>query len=88
LVLDGAGQLIGEPQITIHGLASEASDADALIEAAAAGAKAVMALPHAKRAEDANVKEAARVAIRRALSAHYGKKPVTDVHLVRLPHIS
>jgi ribonuclease J len=88
LVLDGAGQLIGEPQITIHGLASEASDADALIEAAAAGAKAVMALPPAKRAEDADVKEAARVAIRRALSAHYGKKPVTDVHLVRLPHIS
>jgi ribonuclease J len=88
LVLDETGGLMGRPQITIHGLAGEDSGDEAVIEAAAAAGKAVMALSAAKRAENANVKEAARVAIRRALFAHFGKKPVTDVHLVRLPHIS
>ncbi len=88
LVLDGGGGLVGQPQITIHGLADEDFGDEAVIEAGAAAVKAVMALPAAKRAEDANVKEAARIAIRRALFAHFGKKPVTDVHLVRLAHIS
>jgi ribonuclease J len=88
LVLDGGGGLVGQPQITIHGLADEDFGDEAVIEAGAAAVKAVMALSAAKRAEDANVKEAARIAIRRALFAHFGKKPVTDVHLVRLPHIS
>ncbi len=88
VVLDGAGRLMGELQITIHGLAGEAAGDEAVVEAVAAASKAVMALSAPKRADDASVKEAARVAIRRALSAHYGKKPLTDVHLVRLPHIS
>jgi len=88
LVLDGMGRLAGRPQITIHGLAGEDSGDEAVIEAAAAAGKAVMVLSTAKRAEDATVREAARVAIRRALFAHFGKKPVTDVHLVRLPDIS
>ena len=88
LVLNGGGALVGQPQITIHGLADEDFGDEAVIEAGAAAVKAVMALSAAKRAEDANVKEAARIAIRRALFAHFGKKPVTDVHLVRLPYIS
>ncbi len=88
LVLDGMGRLAGRPQVTIHGLAGEDSGDEAVIEAAAAAGKAVMVLSTAKRAEDATVREAARVAIRRALFAHFGKKPVTDVHLVRLPDIS
>jgi len=84
LVLDGAGVLMGKPQITIHGLADEAGGDEALREASGAAAKAVAGLSSAKRAEDAVVKEAARVAIRRALFAHFGKKPLTDVHLVRI----
>jgi ribonuclease J len=84
LVLDGAGALMGKPQITIHGLADEAGGDEALREASGAAAKAVAGLSSAKRAEDAIVKETARVAIRRALFAHFGKKPVTDVHLVRI----
>jgi ribonuclease J len=30
------------------------------------------------------VREAARLAVRRSLKASYGKKPVTDIHIVRL----
>jgi len=57
---------------------------EAVFEAAAAAAKAIDDLSASKLEDDAAVKEAARIAIRRALHAHFGKKPVTDVHLVRI----
>jgi ribonuclease J len=84
LVLNGSGKLLGKPQITIHGLAGEDSGDEAVLEAAAAAGRAVNDLSAAKLADDAAVKETARIAIRRALFAHFGKKPVTDVHLVRI----
>jgi ribonuclease J len=37
-----------------------------------------------KRGDDAAVREILRIAVRRSLNARYGKKPLTDVHLVRL----
>ncbi len=83
LVLNG-GKLLGRPQITIHGLAGEDSGDEAVLEAASAAGRAVNELPAARLADDAAVREAARIAIRRALFAHFGKKPVTDVHLVRI----
>jgi ribonuclease J len=88
LVLDGMGRLLGEPQLTVHGLGDDEAGKNAAAEAVAAARKAVMALPGGKRADDAMVKEAARLAIRRTLLAHHGKKPLTEVHLVRLPGIS
>jgi len=88
LVLDAAGRLVGPAQITIHGLAGEDSGDEAVVESAAAVARALSSLSSGKLADDNIVKETARVAIRRSLSANLGKKPVTDVHLVRLPRIS
>jgi ribonuclease J len=84
LVLNGEGRLLGRPQITIHGLAGEDSGDEAVLAAAAAAGRAVADLSAAKLAEDATVREVARIAVRRALFAHFGKKPVTDVHLVRI----
>ncbi len=88
LVLNGKGELVGEPQLTLHGLADTGAGNGSAAEAIAAARKAIMALAPAKRAEDATVKETARLAIRRSLHAQHGKKPVTDVHLVRLTGIS
>jgi ribonuclease J len=39
--------------------------------------------PREKR-DDAALREAVRLAVRRSLRAWHGKKPVTDVHLVRI----
>ena len=36
------------------------------------------------RRDDEAVREAARIAIRRALKACHGKRPVTDIHVVRI----
>jgi ribonuclease J len=41
-------------------------------------------LPLGQRADDAIVKEAARLAVRRYIHGERGKKPLTDVHLVRV----
>jgi ribonuclease J len=88
LVLDAKGQLLGEAQVTVHGLGEEGTGEGPASVAAAAAREAVAALPANRRADDATIKEAVRIAIRRGLFAQYGKKPVTDVHLVRLSGIS
>ena len=41
-------------------------------------------MPPKRRADDADVKETVRLAVRRAFYESLGKKPVTTVHLVRI----
>jgi ribonuclease J len=84
LVLDKAGKLKADPQVTVQGLLDPELDAAHLDDVAAAVRSAVTALSGDDRGDDAAVKEAARLAVRRALHASHGKKPVTDVHVVRV----
>jgi len=84
LVLDKAGKLKADPQVTVQGLLDPELDAESLDDVAAAVRSAVAALSGADRDDDAVVKEAARLAVRRTLHASHGKKPVTDVHVVRV----
>jgi ribonuclease J len=44
----------------------------------------VEALPAKRRADDEELKEAVRLAVRRAFNDSVAKKPVTTVHLVRI----
>jgi ribonuclease J len=84
VVLDGKGRLLGDPQLTALGLldaAHEAEEHDAVVEAVR---EAVEELPHKARRDDGVVREAARLAVRRSLRDSHGKKPITDVHLVRV----
>lgn len=84
LALDRMGRLLGDPQVSAHGLIDPDLDQFEQEQAADAIREAVEDLPQKARQDDAVVKETARVALRRALKASYGKKPMTDVHLVRL----
>jgi ribonuclease J len=84
LIVDRAGRIKGEPQLTVHGLLDPESDIAVRDEVIAAIRDAVEALSGPARADDAAVKEAARLAVRRSLHASHGKKPVTDVHLIRV----
>jgi ribonuclease J len=89
IVLDGSGRLVGEPVLTVHGVAAEGEDEGvAKAEAVAAARQALAGLPLAKRSDDQAVREVVRIAIRRSLNARHGKKPLTDVHLVRLPGVA
>jgi ribonuclease J len=84
LVLDKAGRFKADPQVTVHGLLDPELDADHLDEVTAAVRAAVAGLPGEDRGDDDAVKEAARIALRRTLHASRGKKPVTDIHIVRV----
>ena len=81
LVLDAAGRLLSPPRVTVQGVASEDDAADELSRKVA---EAVDDLSPRERRDDAAVEEAARIAVRRVLRARYDKRPVTEVHVVRL----
>ena len=81
VVLDGKGELAAPPRVSVQGLAGEADMAQALSDAVAA---ALGKLPPKERRDDEIVRETARVAVRRFIRARHGKRPVTEVHVVRI----
>ena len=80
VVLDAEGRLMAPPRVTVQGV----GESDAQAELCRKVAEAVSALPARERRDDAAVHEAARIAVRRVVRARYGKRPVTEVHVVRL----
>ena len=82
LVLDVQGRPKAAPVVSLRGI--EDTDGE-LSEAVVAGLKEALAdLSAAERRDDGRVEEAARQAVRRVVRAHLGKKPLTDVHIVRI----
>jgi len=84
LVVDGEGRLQAPPQVSVHGLGDEAEDAALTDELRQRVTQAVEELEPRARRDDAALREAVRLAVRRSLRAWHGKKPVTEVHLVRI----
>jgi ribonuclease J len=80
IVLDAEGRLLTPPRVTVQGV----GESDAEAELCRKVAEAVEALPPRERRDDAIVGEAARIAVRRVVRARFGKRPVTQVHVVRL----
>lgn len=83
VVLDAKGRLRGDPQLTVHGLLDGEDDDGVRATIVEAIEEAVNDLPKAGRADDDEVAEAARNAVRRTLRASVGKRPHTSVHVVR-----
>jgi ribonuclease J len=84
IVVDAEGRLRAPPQVTVQGL-GEAEDAAALAaDLRERVEQAISDLEPRQRRDDAALREAARLAVRRALRSGHGKKPVTEVHLVRI----
>ena len=82
LVMDAQGRAKAAPVVSLRGI--EDSEGD-LAEAVVAGLKEALAdLSAAERRDDRRIEEAARKAVRRVVRAHLGKKPLTDVHIVRI----
>jgi ribonuclease J len=83
VVLDKSGRLLARPQVTVQGLVEEADGVTlgALVDRLG---QAIADLPATQRRDDDAVRETARLAMRRSLRASYGKKPVTDIHIVRI----
>ena len=82
LAVDAAGQIMGEARVSAPGL-FEPDDPENARVATEFGA-AVADLPMALRRDDAALGEAARAALRRALGKRLQKRPLVDVHLLRI----
>jgi ribonuclease J len=83
IVVDAEGRLRAPPQVTVQGL-GETEDAALTDELRQRVVGALEELGPRERRDDAALREAVRLAVRRSLRAWHGKKPVTDVHLVRI----
>jgi len=82
LAIDEAGRLRGEPRISAPGL-FEADDPE-LARVTSEFSAAVADLPAALRRDDPALAESARAALRRALGRRLQKRPLVDVHLLRV----
>jgi ribonuclease J len=82
LVLDKTGRAVAAPRVSLRGIDDEGG---ALTEAIVAGLGEMLAdLSTSERGDDVRIEEAARQSVRRVVRAHLGKKPLTDVHIVRI----
>ncbi|MBI1776887.1 MAG: ribonuclease J [Proteobacteria bacterium] len=84
LLLSRDGKLRGDPVVTFQGVIEEAGEAEMSALAADVARDTVAGLSGAARRDDDLVREAVRVALRRCLHDHLGKKPQTDIHLMRV----
>ena len=83
VALDGEGRLVTEPRISTIGLLD--GDEEWLEESVQnAVGKALAGMPASARRNDDAVSEKVRIAVRRVFRDSFGKKPVTQVHLVRV----
>ncbi len=84
IVVDRKGKLLGDPQLSAPGLLDadhEAEEHEAVVDAVR---RALREIDGKAAKDDAALKETVRLAVRRHLRASHGKKPLTDVHLVRV----
>ncbi len=84
IAIDDDGDLIGDPQVVLLGVADEAV-VDALREEVeAAVTKAVLKLPRKASGDDERVGETARIAARRVLRQYSGKRPLVQTSVLRV----
>lgn len=84
VVVDKKGKLMSDPQLSVQGVLDGDDEGDSWEDALDAIVEAVNDLSASQRRDDDAVAEAARIAVRRALRESIGKRPVTDVHVVRI----
>lgn len=82
LAMDQSGNLRGRPKVSAPGLLDpDDPDTD---RAAEEFADTLLDLPVALRRDDAALQDAARAALRRTLGRRLGKRPLVDIHLIRV----
>lgn len=84
VVLDKKGRLLADPQVSTQGLFDGDGNSTAIKAAIAAAQVAVDKLSRDARDDDGRLEEIIRVAVHRSLRAASGKRPLTQVHVVRV----
>ena len=84
MVLDKGGKVLQDPQVSMMGLVEGEGQESLLNEIIDVVEDAVERMPKSTRGDDNAVRHAVAQSVRRLLNEAYGKKPVTEVHLVRV----
>jgi ribonuclease J len=82
VAVDEAGRLRGQPRVSAPGLFEQ--DDGEIGRVTGEFAEALADLPAPLRRDDAAFADAARAALRRALGRRLQKRPLVDVHLLRV----
>ncbi|MDE2029991.1 MAG: ribonuclease J [Alphaproteobacteria bacterium] len=84
LAMDATGKVVRDPQVSLMGLIDGEGEATLQGNLSAIAHDAVEEMPKSTRIDDAAVRHAVALAVRRHIRDVHGKKPVTDVHVVRV----
>jgi ribonuclease J len=84
LVLDRQGRLAAPPTISLIGLVEETAASAALPFLCDAAKRTVDELPAGMRRDDDSVRDAVRRTLRRAINDRFGKRPLIELHVVRI----
>ncbi len=84
LVVDRQGRLVASPAISLIGLVEEAAVAAAEPFLRDSIQRALGELPAVARRDDDVVREAIRRTLRRVINERFGKRPLIEIHLVRI----
>ena len=84
VALNGAGRLHAEPVVSVYGVYDTENEDDITAEVLAAVTTAIEDLTEKERADDEIVCEMVRRAVRRRIRTLCGKRPQTQIHLVRV----
>ena len=82
VAVDQAGKVVGRPRLSAPGLFEDDDPEPARIVSELAAA--IAELPAATRRDDAALADASKTALRRALGKRLQKRPMVDVHLLRV----
>jgi ribonuclease J len=84
LVLDRPGRLVAPPTISVIGVVEPVAAEAAAAALRGAVERALDELPAGTRRDDEAVRDAARRPLRRILNERFGKRPLVEIHLVRI----
>jgi ribonuclease J len=84
LVLDRQGRFVAPPAISLIGVVEPEVADDAMPDLCDGIERALDELPAGPRRDDEAVRDAVRRALRRVLNEHFGKRPLVEIHLVRV----
>jgi ribonuclease J len=83
--VDGKGTLVGAPEVESIGIPELTADGRLLDNVALeAAAEAIESMPRARRRDPDSVAEAVKRAVRGAVAAQWGKKPLCLIHVLTL----
>jgi len=83
-VVDRQGRLVASPAISLIGLVEESAAAAAEPFLRDSLKRTLDELPAGARRDDDVVRDAARRTLRRVINDRFGKRPLIEIHLVRI----